>query len=94
MRPAIAQDKVQMYECIVHKKLLGREEGPMDAPEAKWPEGRLREVEKGDPGYTGIAKGKPIPEWIGLFGALHGYGSSFLSLYLSKDFRCKKTAAE
>ena len=56
------------------------------------PDGEPRDIEIGDPADAGVEKDKPLPEWLELFGALRGHGSSFLGFYLSKDFTCKKTA--
>lgn len=91
LRPIAAIDDAQMYECVAMKKLMGREEGSMSSSKSKWPDGRMREVEKGDPGYAGfVAKDKPIPEWIELYGALNGHGNSFLGFYKSENFKCSK----
>jgi hypothetical protein len=90
LRPAAAQDDVQMHECVAMKKLMGREEGSMSSPQSQWLDGRMREVEKGDPGYAGIAKGKPIPVWIDLYGALNGHGNSLLGFYKSEHLKCTK----
>lgn len=86
---AMAQG-VQMYECVAQKRLAGREEPQASSAQTQLPDGTPRYLDRGDPAYAGVEKGTPLPEWLELFGALRGHGSSFLGFYLAKDFECRK----
>lgn len=86
--PAAARDEIQMFECIAQNRLVGREQARMDSPPARWPDGRPREMDKGDAGYTGLGKGEPAPEWIDLFATPRGHGNTYLGFYLARDFKC------
>lgn len=84
-----AQDVVT-YECVAQNRLAGREEAKPESPQTLMRDGQPRYVEKGDPGYMSVEKGKAIPDWIELYGAQNGHASSFLGFYLAKDFKCGK----
>lgn len=88
--PVTQASAAQLYECVAQKRLAGREEPSVESAQSRLPDGQLRYLEKGDPGYASFAEAEPLPDWIGLFGAQNGHASSFLGFYRSKDFRCKK----
>lgn len=88
--PVTPASAAQLYECVAQKRLAGREEPTPESAQSRLPDGQLRYLQKGDPGYASFDNGVQLPDWIGLFGAQNGHAGSFLGFYRSEDFRCEK----